>query len=81
MGYLDYITCLRNTILVQNPRYVACGVNPFAFSFSATKTPSRVQISSVNERGRTVPEHAFMNEPGQTSGAAAVQLSDMLALT
>ena len=26
----------------------------------------------LNERGRTVPEHAFMNEPGQTSGAAAV---------
>ena len=44
--------------------------NPFAFS--ATEIPSSVQISSVNERGRTVPEHALINEPDQTSGAAAV---------
>ena len=42
-----------------------------AFAFSATETPSSVQILSVNER-RTVPEHALMTEPGQTSGAAAV---------
>ena len=37
--------------------------NPFAVTFPGTKTPSSVQISSVNERGRTVPEHALMNEP------------------
>ena len=44
----------------------------YAFAFTATETPSSVWISSVNERGRTVPELALMNEPGQTSGAAAV---------
>ena len=47
-------------------------LNPFTFTFSATETPSAVWISSVNERGRTVPEHALMNEPGQRSGAAVV---------
>ena len=46
-------------------------VNLFAFAFSAMGTPSGVWISSVNERGRTVSEHAFMNELGQTSGGAA----------
>ena len=46
--------------------------NPFAFAFSATKTPSSVRISSVDERGTTVPEHALKNEPDQRSGAAAV---------
>ena len=46
--------------------------HPFPFTFSAKQTPSSVQISSENERGRRVPEHALLNEPGQTSGAAAV---------
>ena len=45
---------------------------PLVFAFSPTETPSGVRISSVNERGKTVSEHALMNEPGQTSSAAAV---------
>ena len=53
-------------------RAAANRFNPFAFALSATETSSSVRISSVNERGRTVPEHALMNEPSQTSGAAAV---------
>ena len=70
---------MNNTSRCQNtPCHT---VSLFAFTFSAMETPSRVQISSVNERGRTVPEHALMNEPGQTSGAATVQHSGMLALT
>ena len=56
-------------------------LNPFAFAFSVAGTPSSVRISSANERGRTDAEHALMNEPGQTSSAASVQPSGMLALT
>ena len=41
-------------------------------AFFAMETPSSVQISSLNETERTVPEPALINEPGQTSGAAAV---------
>ena len=33
------------------------------------------------KRKGTVPEHALMNEPGQTSGATAIQHSGILALT
>ena len=53
-------------------RFVKSHIIPFAFTFSASETPPSVWISSVNERGRTVPEHALMNEQGQTSDAAAV---------